>query len=61
MFFMESVLVPPIKFRPAAKAGDAVSVLLKSSYLNMSESERPFLSGTSAHSNTLGLDIRIFV
>ncbi|GFY98256.1 nuclear RNA polymerase A1 [Actinidia rufa] len=25
MFFMESVLVPPIKFRPAAKAGDAVS------------------------------------
>ena len=45
--------MPPIKFRPAAKAGDSVSVLLKS-HLNMSESKMPFLSCTSAHSNTLG-------
>lgn len=26
MFFLETILVPPIKFRPAAKGGDSVSV-----------------------------------
>lgn len=28
MFFLEALLVPPTKFRPAAKAGDSVSVVL---------------------------------
>ena len=30
MFFMEAIVVPPIKFRPAAKGGDSVSMFLKS-------------------------------
>lgn len=27
MFFLENVLIPPIKFRPPAKGGDSVSIL----------------------------------
>ena len=27
MFFLDSILVPPVKFRPPAKGGDSVSIL----------------------------------
>lgn len=30
MFFLETILVPPIKFRPSAKGGDSVSFKKKS-------------------------------
>lgn len=33
MFFLETILVPPIKFRPSAKGGDSVSFKKKNPLL----------------------------
>lgn len=32
MFFLETILVPPIKFRPPTKGGDSVSTLRNSCF-----------------------------
>lgn len=33
MFFIEALLVPPTKFRPAAMAGDSVSICLQNTHV----------------------------
>lgn len=43
MFFIEALLVPPTKFRPATKGGDNVSALFMSGYLATLETgQSPF-------------------